>query len=271
MPAPSPPCSPVSVVPRFDEYAEEWARVAIGFDAKRGDRGDLVAVLYDAIAEVAEVRGGENVVEFGCGNGIVGRRLAGSTKRWLATDASGTMLSLAEKRTRPENGPIEYAQLDASETGDLAALPDASFDLAVAGMMLNCLPELAPLYTTLARVLVPGGAFAVTVPHPCFNNAHTSWESRLTRDRGTEWRISFGRYIEPTEARLGWEGDDGRPPVYHRPLSRLLTDAFANGFVLDRMAEHVIRAESEPGSYLQAWREIPPLLAFRLRLGSAAA
>lgn len=255
---------------RFDEHAEEWARVAVQFDAKRGDLGDGAGVIYDAIAELVDVRGGERVIELGCGNGILGRRLAARATRWLATDASGTMLSLAKERTAPGHGPIEYAQLDASSDEDLARLPDESFEVAVAGMMLNCLPEIEPLYRTLARVLVPGGVFASILPHPCFNNAYTSWESRLTRDHETEWRISLGRYIAPTEARLGWEGDDARPPVYHRPLSQLLADAFANGFVLDSLKEHVMRDPTEPGSYLQVWREIPPLLSFRLRLGPAA-
>lgn len=57
--------------------------------------------------------------------------------------------------------------LTAAEIADATRLPhpDGSFDLVTANMVLEHVPNAAPMFTEVARVLAPGGQFAFVTPH----------------------------------------------------------------------------------------------------------
>ncbi len=101
-------------------------------------------------------RGGR-VLDLGCAFGFATRllRLAGHDA--VGVDASPAYIARA-RRADPRG---EYALADAAHTG----LPSASFDGVIFLDVLEHLPDERAAIAEAARVLKPGGALAISVPH----------------------------------------------------------------------------------------------------------
>jgi ubiquinone/menaquinone biosynthesis C-methylase UbiE len=101
-----------------------------------------------------DLRGAKRILDAGCGNGRYSRyilRRADHDARIVAFDLSQSML----KRARRHLHSPRVQQVAA----DLTRLPfpDAYFDAAVCGWVLEHLPDPAPGLRELARVIAPGG------------------------------------------------------------------------------------------------------------------
>jgi SAM-dependent methyltransferase len=105
----------------------------------------------------------KQVVDLGCGFGWFCRfaREAGAA-HVLGLDVSANMLARASETT--SDAAIAYRQADL-ETVDL---PAASFDLAYSSLTLHYLENLANLFATVHRALVPGGRFVFSAEHPLY-------------------------------------------------------------------------------------------------------
>jgi SAM-dependent methyltransferase len=97
-------------------------------------------------------------LDLGCGEGRVGARLRELGHVLSGVDASPTLAAAARARGVYE----EVVEADA------AALPfdDDAFDLAIAFMALHDMDDPASAVREVARVLEPGGRFAVATLHP---------------------------------------------------------------------------------------------------------
>ncbi|MCF3652116.1 class I SAM-dependent methyltransferase [Synoicihabitans lomoniglobus] len=99
----------------------------------------------------------DDFVEIGCGVGRVGKALSGIVKTWTGCDASGAMVSHANRRLE------SYANAKAIEVSghDLQPLADASFDVVYSTVVFMHLDEWDRYrYVQEAmRILRPGGRF----------------------------------------------------------------------------------------------------------------
>ncbi len=115
--------------------------------------------------------GGRRVVDLGCGFGWFCRwaREHGAAQV-LGLDVSEKMLSRAREAT--PDGAIAYVQADLERLD----LPDASFDLAYSSLALHYVENLAGLFATVHRALVPGGRFVFSIEHPIYMAPlHPGW------------------------------------------------------------------------------------------------
>ena len=112
------------------------------------------------------------VLEVGCGTGLILNRVAPIARRAVGLDLSPGMLQVARARG-----------LDVIE-GTATQLPfeDATFDLVYSFKVLAHVPDLAQAFTEMARVVRPGGRLvlefynrqsALVGPSPA-----TRWENR---------------------------------------------------------------------------------------------
>lgn len=106
------------------------------------------------------LRGGERVLEVGCGTGNLWRENAERIPAGVSltlTDLSPGMLDDARKRL------AALAPQPELRTADVQSLPfaDASFDVAIASFMLYHVPDRGRALRELARVLRPGGRLLV--------------------------------------------------------------------------------------------------------------
>lgn len=104
-----------------------------------------------------EIAPGSNVLELGCGTGIMWKEhlaLLGNGVRLTLTDFSAGMLESARGNLGEAPG-LSYRVVDIQEI----PYEDASFDVLIANMMLYHVPDLHRGLSEVRRVLKPGGSF----------------------------------------------------------------------------------------------------------------
>ncbi len=111
---------------------------------------------------VAELREGETVLDLGSGAGadvLISARRVGVTGRAIGLDMTEEMLELA-RRNASESGVsnVEFRKGYIEEI----PLPDASIDVVISNCVINLAADKAKVLREVARVLRPGGRFAVS-------------------------------------------------------------------------------------------------------------
>lgn len=110
---------------------------------------------------------GQTVLDLGCGEGYMARRLLDKKARRIeGRDISREMIESARVAVASEDrARIRFEEGDATE---LAGHPDGTYDLVVAVFLFNYLDraQTHAAMAEIARVLKPGGRFIFSVPHP---------------------------------------------------------------------------------------------------------
>ncbi len=138
------------VISRFDLAAAQWDANPV--------RVALARAVGDAIRRAVPLRGTEEVLDFGCGTGLLTLALLPHVAQVTAVDTSREMLRVLEGKLA-ESGIANVRTLH----GDVAELPlaDASLDLVASLMVLHHLPDVPAVLARLHRCLRPGGWMAV--------------------------------------------------------------------------------------------------------------
>jgi SAM-dependent methyltransferase len=137
--------------------ADLWEQNAVAWAAFAGS-GDEVGE-YHALQFLELLpQPGRATLGLGCGEGRLGRALVRHGHRVTGVDVSPTLAKLAQ----------EAGGYDAVIGASAASLPfsDGSFDLVLAFMSLQDMDDMPAAVLEAARVLVPGGCFAVAITHP---------------------------------------------------------------------------------------------------------
>ena len=112
--------------------------------------------------QYADLQPGERVLDLGSGAGMdafVARRDVGTEGHVHGVDITEEMVTKA--RTNADKLGHENVTF---AVGDIEALPveDDSFDVALSNCVLNLVPDKAQAFAEIARVLRPGGRFAIS-------------------------------------------------------------------------------------------------------------
>lgn len=258
-----------------DEGIELWNRKAQFWDELHGDRGNLFhrRLIEPTVLQLLELQPGESVLDIGCGNGALARRLAEGGARVTAFDFSAEMIRLAKARSPAGSRSIEYLIVDATDEAAMLELGAGRFDAVVCTMTLMDVPTIGPLFRAASRLLRTGGRFVFSTQHPAFNSNNPIFV-REKEDRdgvvSERFAVKLRAYLDlPPVKGAGAPGEPSTHYYYHRSLSDLLGAAFAAGFVLDGLLEPAFSeddaAESAGLSWLNLW-QIPPVLSGRLRV-----
>ena len=111
---------------------------------------------------VAELHEGETVLDLGSGGGIdvlLSARRVGATGKAYGVDMTDEMLELARRNQR-EAG-VENVEFLKGTIEDVP-LPDRTVDVVISNCVINLSADKPSVFREVARVLRPGGRFAVT-------------------------------------------------------------------------------------------------------------
>jgi predicted TPR repeat methyltransferase len=130
----------------FDFYAES-------FDTHLVDKLEyqtprlLIELLRDAAPEAHDW----NILDLGCGTGLLGEQVLSMKRQLTGVDLSPRMIEKARQRGI-------YDELIVGDLLEyLAEAPDNRFDLVAAADVFNYLGNLQPVFQKIGRLLVPGG------------------------------------------------------------------------------------------------------------------
>ena len=258
----------------YQEAQDAWNENAAYWDEYMGEGNDFVNVLcWPALERLLSPGPGIRVLDVACGNGLTSRRLGRLGAQVTAFDVSSEMIQRARARTTAEDGDIDYRVIDGGDDSTLLALGEEGLDAALSNMALFDMAAIDPLFASLARLLKPGGRFAFSLMHPCFNNMHTiHMAEREDRDGEmiTTYSMKVTGYLSPSvKLGLAIPGQERPHPYFHRPLQMLLGAGFAAGFVMDGLEERAFPADHPKGRTPLSWgpefSEIPPVMVVRMR------
>lgn len=169
---------------------------------------------------------GASVIELGCGDGTLARRLAGAgAQQVLAVDFSRQMLALAASQPHPR---VRYQRADI----ETLRQPAASADCVVSSLALHYVRDYPGLIRRIARWLRPGGHLAFSIDHPVCTAASpmAGW---LAAGDTTFWPVDH--YAEETARSQQWLGSAVRK--YHRRLTTVVGAVLAAGLTLTGLDE----------------------------------
>jgi len=247
----------------WDTNAEAW-------DRKISAGGGMQSTLVEPTVErMVGIQPGERVLDIACGNGQFSRRLAALGAHVVASDFSPNMIERAKARTVEHADRIDYHVVDATNEAQLLALgAPGQFDAAVCNNAVMDMPEIEPLFRTVAKLLKPGGRFVFSLMHPCFNGLSITMQPELPDYALTPtYSIKVSRYLSADVTKGIAIAEQPLEQYYwHRPLHALLNSAFASGLMMDRLEEPPAPANnSSKNAFDWANYDMPPLLFVRLR------
>lgn len=142
----------------FDSRAEEWDQ-----DPDKIVRASEVAA---AVRAAVPLTGGERVLEYGAGTGLVAQALADRVGPLTLADSSRGMRQVAEEKVAAGVLPAgtRVWDLDLADQG-LRGAPAPTraerFDLVVTSLVLHHIPDLSAVLTGFHDLLDPGGYVAI--------------------------------------------------------------------------------------------------------------
>ena len=166
--------------------SEGWQLEGAGAEAYERYLASAFSPWARALAELAEIREGDRVLDVACGTGIVARHAAertGAAGAVVGLDLNEDMLKVARSvsaATRPE---IEWRQGSATEL----PFPDQAFDVVCCEQAIQFFSDPVKALGEMRRVMGPGARAAVSVCRPIeFAPAYAALAGLLERHVGPQ-------------------------------------------------------------------------------------
>ena len=232
-------------------YRELWGEhVHHGLWSGEGETADAaVKRMVDAVAEKAQIRPGDEVIDIGCGYGAPARQLVQQYgAKVTGITISPVQLAYAEKLS--PNGNPQYLLTNWLT----ASLPASSCEAAIAIESLEHMPDREEFFRKAFHVLRVGGRFVVCawLCREAPSSIETDWLLRPVCDEGEVPHLSTSTELIHTAEAVGFAVVDSRDCtrevsktwgiILRRLAKQLLTDSRYRAFLLDRQRRNRIFA-----------------------------
>jgi SAM-dependent methyltransferase len=243
-------------MPTWDEAARWYLDLVT--DPARGFNDLAASTCLDLLGDVSH----RDVLDLGCGEGHVARRLARAGARVHAIDPVTEFLDAAAKAERHDPLGIRYDRDNAEELHTVAT---NSADLVCAVLVLHHVHDLDAALAQVHRVLRPGGVLVGVQPHPWSDHPGAAWTCDPAT--GNTMRRAVGDYLDEGPWSSGVASGQDITSVrdigwHHHTLATWLTALATNGFRLQVVREPTgsNSARADNGG---PWATVPRFFAFR--------
>ena len=199
---------------------DAWSQFPQSEIEKFGDEGDFGRqhLLNPAIFELLGKVANKSIIDAGCGNGYMARKLAKLGVKVTAIEPADSLFEYAHKREQREPLGIEYIQQDLS-TFHRPRIAD----VVVANMVFMDIPDFQAAMENCIEALKPGGQLIYSIAHPCFENSTEEF-----RQNGS---IAIKEYLNEyaIQQTYGFK--------YHRPLSQYINLTIEYGCTVNKLIE----------------------------------
>ena len=209
----------------WNQNASYWVRIIR--EQRDRYRNELTdAAVLQAIGPCQNMK----ILDAGCGEGYMCRKLADLGAQAVGIDASERLIEAARNHPGQQHASMSF------EVASADSLPyaDGSFDLVLCNHLLNDLPDPSDTIRELARVLRPGGRIVILMLHPCFYNKHSE------RTSASNGGIAAA-YFETRSISQHFEVDGLTSPAsntaWFRPLEFYTEELRKSGFFLSSLTE----------------------------------
>lgn len=234
----------------------DWYTGWVGAEGSEHHRRLAIPALMDLLQPSA----GEQVLDVGCGPGVLAPHVARAGACCTGVDASRKLIRFARKHHGAHG---RFVEGDATRLAESAGIGAGVFDAAAFLLSIQDIDPLEDALASAAGALRAGGRMVLLMTHPCFRVPRQSgwgWDAgRQLRFRRVDRYL--GRLAVPMKAHGG-----GATRSYHRPLSAYVNGLAACGLYVDCIRE-IARPSEVPGPRARAERraseEIPLFLALR--------
>lgn len=250
-----------------------WDDNAIAWNELMAEGSEFqVQIVDQALSKLLPSLSPKNkVLELGCGNGFLARRIACMGADVHAIDSSSSMIELAKRRTPTELAKLIHYQVADVTQREVFDKFQSEFDCAICNMALMDISDIHELFRGTANTLKPNGIFVVTQTHPCFEKAVGPMFHEMEEENGTtshKHGIKVWRYLKSFSILV--KAVPTLPSehlFYHRSLSTLFQTAFQNGFVVDGLEEIAFPNNPDLTEH-NGWhllQDVPVIIGIRFR------
>lgn len=211
-----------------------WSPVAKWYSGIVGDTGHYFHehVILPNLKNLLEPKGGESVLDLGCGQGVYARTLPHNVA-YTGVDVSKDLIQEAKKLTK--NTKQVYYVADATKG---LPVPVASFDHAVCILAIQNMKDGEGAILNVGTALKTGGDFVIVMNHPSFRiPRQSSWGKDEAQK--LEYR-RVNRYLSPLEIPINAHPGLSDSPLtwsYHQPLSYYTKALKAAGMLISDIEE----------------------------------
>ena len=137
---------------RIEREVVRWESAA-KYDAEQGEFAHIFKAVADWVIENVNVD--DEVVEAGCGNGMIALPVAPHVKRLRGFDISQSMLAAGNQQA--ESQGIENVSFDYGDAYNLNMLANDSVDVVVCSYLFDVVERPSRILKEVHRILKPGG------------------------------------------------------------------------------------------------------------------
>ena len=212
---------------RWDNNAKQWHSL---FGEKDLNRSELLdPIIFQVLGDV----NGKTILDAGCGDGYLSRKLAKLGANVSGIECAKKMLDFATDEQNKTPLAIQYHEADCTA---MPFLSDTMFEIVITNNVIQDVADYQRAFKEYSRVLKRGGIYLHIENHPCFMTPVFGWVKDTEGEklyRKVDQYFKRGPFLTPWSKQSGME-----PTVYwHRTLGDMVNTLIECNFRIMRVLE----------------------------------